>query len=413
MAKEFKTAPSVRQAENKVLLGIEETLETPFRFDINNVSSIFNVKTYGAKGDNSTDDTAAVQSAITAANLVNGTVYFPVGNYIIGGALQASYNSQLIITPKDFNGGTYGSIKFKGETPPTRQGLGAVSGDLAQTREGVNIISTIQGTGTEPAVLGTIAYGSGLTNFNNNTIFVDDIRVLTTPNGSNSTTMSGFNFQYATACSFENVVVGLTISSGITILPQTATYGIRMPRPSSNTNMTLKNCLVSGYYHGYVLGEHVQVLNCDAFGCYHGFTVPRLHLHSTIVTALVQWCVTAINSEVSDLDFTGSPGIGTSADVEILSLELEWKGNDVRWLANQYIINDPSDYLRGTCSYAYYVFDSSSVTVTNGGVNMMTRRMDIAGTSRSVTGSRGGNAALTNLLSILVDQGLIYDNTTA
>jgi hypothetical protein len=64
-------------------------------------SDWFNVKTYGAKGDNSTDDTSSIQSAITAA-AGGGTLYFPAGTYkhtgltlsskltIIGAGIQAT-----------------------------------------------------------------------------------------------------------------------------------------------------------------------------------------------------------------------------------------------------------------------------------------------------------------------------------
>lgn len=44
-------------------------------------STVYNVRTYGAKGDGSTDDTAAIEAAITAAG-TNGSVYFPEGVYI-------------------------------------------------------------------------------------------------------------------------------------------------------------------------------------------------------------------------------------------------------------------------------------------------------------------------------------------
>lgn len=44
---------------------------------------IFNVKDYGAKGDGVTNDTAACNSAITAAGPTRGIVYFPQGVYMV------------------------------------------------------------------------------------------------------------------------------------------------------------------------------------------------------------------------------------------------------------------------------------------------------------------------------------------
>jgi len=49
---------------------------------------VFNVKAYGAVGDGVTDDTAAVQAAISAAYAgVGGTIYFPAGTYLLSTAL--------------------------------------------------------------------------------------------------------------------------------------------------------------------------------------------------------------------------------------------------------------------------------------------------------------------------------------
>jgi hypothetical protein len=57
----------------------------------------YNVMNFGAKGDGVTDDSAAVNLAITAANKVGGTVYFPAGTYYVHptGALDAGSGVSL------------------------------------------------------------------------------------------------------------------------------------------------------------------------------------------------------------------------------------------------------------------------------------------------------------------------------
>ncbi len=49
---------------------------------------VFNVKAYGAKGDGTTDDTAAIQAAIDAAGAAHGIVYLPPGTYDVSSTLE-------------------------------------------------------------------------------------------------------------------------------------------------------------------------------------------------------------------------------------------------------------------------------------------------------------------------------------
>lgn len=48
-------------------------------------SSVFNVTSFGAKGDGKTPDSEAIQKALDAAGSVSGTVYFPAGRYLCHG----------------------------------------------------------------------------------------------------------------------------------------------------------------------------------------------------------------------------------------------------------------------------------------------------------------------------------------
>lgn len=56
---------------------------------------VHSVKNYGAVGDGTTDDTAAIQSAITAAGVEEGTVYLPPGTYKITAPLTIPDNTTL------------------------------------------------------------------------------------------------------------------------------------------------------------------------------------------------------------------------------------------------------------------------------------------------------------------------------
>lgn len=65
-----------------------------------------NVRDYGARGDGSSDDTAAINAAIAAGNrcghgcdsstIVPALVYFPAGNYLVSSPIIQYYFTQLV-----------------------------------------------------------------------------------------------------------------------------------------------------------------------------------------------------------------------------------------------------------------------------------------------------------------------------
>jgi hypothetical protein len=98
----------------------------------------FNVKddAYGAKGDGSTDDTAAIQTAITAASAGGGTVFFPAGTYIISNTLSVTAdNVQLLGT------GRNSTIQAKSTFPASPMIWYQGPGGAGNFRFGTSIIS--------------------------------------------------------------------------------------------------------------------------------------------------------------------------------------------------------------------------------------------------------------------------------
>jgi len=59
-------------------------MATPLRAGLITQESPYNVKSYGARGDGVTDDTAAIQAAINDAQPNKGRVFLPIGNYMVG-----------------------------------------------------------------------------------------------------------------------------------------------------------------------------------------------------------------------------------------------------------------------------------------------------------------------------------------
>lgn len=65
----------------------------------NKLRDVISVKDFGAIGDGSTDDTAAINTAIDAALAGNGALYFPTGTYVLSSRI-ISANNQAHIGPK-------------------------------------------------------------------------------------------------------------------------------------------------------------------------------------------------------------------------------------------------------------------------------------------------------------------------
>ena len=77
-------------------------------------SGSISVKTYGAKGDGSTDDTTACQNAINSLGTSGGTIVFPSGTYVISSPLKLPSGNNALMT---LDGSASPTIKLTASMP--------------------------------------------------------------------------------------------------------------------------------------------------------------------------------------------------------------------------------------------------------------------------------------------------------
>jgi hypothetical protein len=109
----------------------------------NKIQETFNVKNYGALGDNATNDTAAIQAAISAAVAAGGgTVLFPKGIYVCASGLSWSSDDVYLVGV----GARDSRLKFTGT------GTGITVGDGTAVINGLGIRDlALIGSQTQPA----------------------------------------------------------------------------------------------------------------------------------------------------------------------------------------------------------------------------------------------------------------------
>jgi hypothetical protein len=164
-----------------------------------------NVQDYGATGDGTTNDQAAIQAAIDAATAANKTVYLPAGRYRVTGPLVLTNNSSLI--GDNLGGGDYRTLN-----------LGGTIIELDSATPGTNLFNVSQA-----------ALRSG---------FVWNIAICNMSLTNNGSGGNGLNLVNVANSFFENLFV------------EAFNYGIRISNGMLNTfnRASVQLCGVSSFY---------------------------------------------------------------------------------------------------------------------------------------------------------------------
>jgi hypothetical protein len=258
---------------------------------------VFNVQAYGAAGDGTTDDTAAIQAAVNAAfayanaHSFYAEVYFPVpavwyainGPLVKGGATLGCAQITLPIQPVASNKIT---LAFVGQrdvsaTIHWQQATRQITGVTLKS----NSDTAIDNTNGEASIIGgptpQQGYGTSATLFSNMLVYWDGIQLMG-PNATNG--VGGLDLRGVAACgggSFAYLVDAHPVSGGIVGGQISGNYfGLATPDNGNNDVSYWNSVTVYGMSYGAIFTEHTHVAAFRAVYCFNPLAVAGTFFNS-------------------------------------------------------------------------------------------------------------------------------------
>lgn len=240
----------------------------------------YSVQWFGAKGDNSNDDTPAIQYTLnTCFNANGGVVFFPNGVYKLSSPCIRSVdgidpNCQIYIpVSSDFDNPV--TIVLLGETIPNHI-TGPTPFTINPPENGVVLYSTLNtNAGGTPAVIGYSYFNTGYSDGSWTVACFHNLTIRTKVHNSGTpytSFMMGINAEKCSRFIAHDIVVD-TDQFIVDMAQPGATYGIKMPQLYSFAVHDIGRLFIVGYGTGIRLTEHGTIQYCLIVGCTYGVEV--------------------------------------------------------------------------------------------------------------------------------------------
>ena len=314
---------------------------------------VFDVRTYGAVGDDKTDNTAAFSACLKAViEAGGGQMRLPAG----------VYRGRIAIPP--FQASSWIVIEIVGEKQPA-----PVFGTIGAfpLLDNGTIVKSLSGSG--PAVISAAPDPSSpYGDFSMLCVVVKDLEVRTYDDPA----IGGIDLQYTQQCRIENVVINTGVYSVQASRPTHGTKGLITPACNNGALTILRNVVVTGYHTGIVVNEHTDGDNINLACNFNGLEFVFAYHASRFGRVCAQRCT-------HDIAVTGKHGFL----IEQLDIEISGPGQtDDRnaWQTTAYNINDPDNL--GIADINYWVVEGnvgmSEKFTRNGGASIRARRIGTA-----------------------------------
>ena len=314
---------------------------------------VFNAKDYGARGDDSTDNTAAFSACIKVLMESGG------GRMVIPDGV---YRGRIIIP------GTkeWITIEIAGSSEPT-----PVFGTIGAFPFPANgtILKCLDRTG--PAVIAALNSPQKLYHsFSGVHVVLRGLDVRTYDNPG----ISGIDLAHAAQCRIENVFVNTDKYNVQASRPTHGTAGIITPACNNAALTILRNVIVTGYHTGILVNEHTDADHINLASNFNGLEFAFAHHASRFGRVGAQRCTRSVT-------VTGRHGF----TIDQLDMEIAGHGQTDEanaWQATDFNLHDPVNL--GTGEIRYWVVEGNVGAVDKftrlGGNSILARRIGATST---------------------------------
>lgn len=301
-----------------------------------------------------TDDTAAIQAAVTAAEayLAAGhtyaQVYFPPRAFVVAGALSTAgsgngqivfgvYTTSAVKKILEFRGETHGAAAVRHWEQVVPQFSGSCLLSLKVYSSTSAQITDLNANGNPGVISGPnegtsngLAYGASA-RYSNVMAVLTDLTILTT-HSAYGLTIGAANFYGCANAHIENFAYGTagTVASPSTDYTSPGTFGtglsvgLLLPAPGNNDNSIAKNVSCGGgYTYALFLTEHTVMDRYMALYCWAGLCAVGSYAGSVGSVHAMKVLSASIEACTHELYIVGvgSSGVGPIIDIDQLSTE--------------------------------------------------------------------------------------------
>jgi hypothetical protein len=310
-------------------------------------TKVFNVLDFGAKPDDSTDNTAAFAACMAAVvNVSGGQMYIP------GGVYRGRITVPLITD-------IWTTVEIVGDGEPTPV-FGTVGSGYS---DGSRYATTVKSIASSGASVISVQAGAG--GFSFVYVVVRNIHVQTYDNPA----IGGIDLLAAQQCKLENVVVNTGVYDVQASQPTHGTSGVTTPARGNGAWTVLRNVVVTGFDTGVVCNEHTDADSLVVAANINGLSFLAADHASRFARV-------GAARNTNHLTVLGPHGF----TIEQLDIENPGPGQTTpanAWQTNFCAVNDRNNH--GIADITYWVVEGNVGPVTNftlvGGASMRTHRI--------------------------------------